>query len=299
MKVLVLAGGTSNERDVSLRSGAAVADALKKSGHEVYLADPKDNLDLAESTKDTGVVFIALHGEGGEDGSVQSELERLGIPYTGSNSQASALCFDKSAYKKLLLANNLPASSGQIVSEADIYSDAFQRPYVLKPIKGGSSLDMQIVRNPDKASLHTANDLLKKYPRMLLEQLVEGVEITVGVLDDEALPVTEIIPPKGAEFDYENKYNGATEEICPPLHVSESKQREAKLLAESIHKLAGCSQISRTDMIIDKSGKIHVLETNTIPGFTDQSLYPKMAAEYGISMPELADRLVTSAAKTS
>lgn len=298
MKVLVLTGGAPNERDVSLRSGAAVADALKKTGHEVFIADPIDSISLSNAVKDKDVVFIALHGEGGEDGIVQAELESLGIPYTGSNSQASALCFDKSAYKQLLLANNLPASPGQVVSESDIYSDKFQKPYVLKPIKGGSSLDMQIVRNPDKASLHTANDLLKKYPEMLLEELIEGVEITVGILDSEALPVTEIIPPEGAEFDYENKYNGATQDICPPLHVSESKQREAKLLAKSIHKLTGCSQLSRTDMIIDESGEIRVLETNTIPGFTDQSLYPKMAAEFGISMPELVDRLVISAVKT-
>lgn len=295
MQILLLAGGTSNERDVSLRSGASVAAALEKAGHHVKLVDPKDSSDIESLVKDIDVVFLALHGKGGEDGTLQAELERLSIPFVGSGSNASRLCFDKAAYKQCLLDDTLPVVSGRTVTKADIDDPAFMQPYVLKPINGGSSLDMQIVRSPDESTRNAANDLLLTYTHMLLEPLIEGVEITVGVLNQTALPVMEIIPPEGAEFDYENKYNGATKEICPPLHVSESKQHEVRLLAEAIHKLTGCAQLSRTDMIIDTSGRIHVLETNTIPGFTNQSLFPKMAHEAGYSMEQLADELVRNA----
>ncbi len=295
MVILVLAGGKSNEREVSLRSGEAVSQALKSSGYEVILADPKDNIDLEQLANEADVAFLALHGAGGEDGSIQEKLELLDLPFVGTGSKSSRLCFSKKAYKELLLAEGLPASDGKVVTVDDIQSELFQRAYVLKPIEGGSSLDTQIVRHPDVSTLNAANDLLQKYPDMLLEPLVEGVEITVGILGDEALPIIEIIPPEGSEFDYENKYNGSTQEICPPLHVSESQQHEAKLLAERIHQITGCRQLSRTDIIIDKSGGFHVLETNTIPGFTDQSLYPKMARESGLEMPNLVDLLVKQA----
>ncbi len=295
MKVCVLAGGISNERDVSLRSGAAVVDALKKAGHSVSVVDPKETDDIEQIASKCDVVLLALHGKGGEDGSIQEQLEKLQKPFVGSSSSASRLCFDKAAYKQFLLEHDIPVVRGRTVTRDNINDPEFSSPYVLKPIRGGSSLDTQIVRKPDQATRQTSNDLLQKYPQMLLEPLVEGVEITVGVFEDHALPVIEIIPPEGSEFDYEHKYDGSTQEICPPLHVSESKQHEARLLAERIHKLTGCEQLSRTDMIIDEHGTLHVLETNTIPGLTDQSLYPKMASAEHIDMPQLVDELVRNA----
>lgn len=297
MNIFVLSGGTSNEREVSLRSGNAVAQALETAGHNVTIRDPKEGLDFDQIADTAEVVFLALHGEGGEDGTIQQELEQHQIPFVGSGSQASRLCFDKAVYKQFLLEHNLPVVRGRTVSKIDLGDPLFSTPYVLKPIQGGSSLDTQIVRKPDQATTQTSNDLLQKYPQMLLEPLIEGVEITVGVFEDHALPVIEIIPPEGAEFDYENKYNGATQEVCPPLHVSESKQHETRLLAERVHKLTGCKQLSRTDMIIDEHGSVHILETNTIPGFTDQSLYPKMAQADGIEMTALVDRLVNEAVR--
>lgn len=299
MKVLLLAGGTSNERAVSLRSGEAVRQALESRGHSVVTYDPQNEGDIATLTNDIDVVFLALHGEGGEDGTLQAKLSELRVPYVGSDPAASKLCFDKAAYKKFLQAEDIPVVAGQVVTEADINADIFTSPYVLKPISGGSSLDTLIVRSPDAATTHTANDLLKKYPHMLYEPLISGVEITVGVLDDTALPIVEIIPPEGAEFDYDNKYNGKTQELCPPLHVSESRQHEAKLLAERVHELCGCRHMSRTDMIIDQSGAIHILETNTIPGLTSESLLPKMAQEAGLEMPDLIDKLVQLASQES
>jgi D-alanine-D-alanine ligase len=174
----------------------------------------------------------------------------------------------------------------------------FGKSFVLKPIEGGSTLDALIARTPSPEKLEEAKQLLKKYDKMLLEELIFGIEITVPVLGNKALPVIEIIPPADKEFDYENKYNGASQELCPPQNVSDEIQKRAQELAERIHKLCGCNDMSRTDMIIDESGELFVLETNTIPGLTDQSLFPKAAAEAGHSMSELVDILVKSALKS-
>lgn len=293
MNILLLAGGSSNERDVSLRSGEAVASALDALGYSYVIADPvRHDFMLVDLVRNVDAVFPVLHGSGGEDGILQAELERLRIPCVGSGSQASKLCWDKTAYKKLLIEHGLPASQGKLVTAEDTGDDFFEAPYVLKPVEGGSSLDTQIVRKVDGSTAQTRDELLRKYPQMLLEPLIEGIEITVGILDEEPLPVIEIIPPEGSEFDYENKYNGATQELCPPQHVGDDLQLLAQELALRIHKLAGCEGMSRTDMIIDKAGRLHVLETNTIPGLTGQSLLPKMAAAAGYSMAELVEKLL-------
>lgn len=295
MKILLLAGGGSNERNISLLSGKAVAEALNELGYSTVTADPRDGQRIENLVDGVDVVFLALHGAGGEDGTLQAELEKLGKPFVGSGSKSSALCFDKWIYKDLLKANGLPASAGYQVTTADIGKAFFKEPYVLKPNKGGSSLDTQIVRRPTESSLQESLSLLNKYSEMLLEPLIEGTEITVGVLVDKALPVAEIIPPAGLEFDYENKYNGLTEELCPPKNIEVSLQQKAKHLAVKTHQLTGCRDISRTDMIVDNNKRIHILETNTIPGLTSQSLLPKMALEAGMSMPELIGTLIKSA----
>lgn len=293
MKVLLLSGGTSNEREVSLRSGKAIANALDILGYEYISADPADSgFDLASLVKDIDVVFLALHGAGGEDGDLQSQLEKLNVPFVGCSSDASKLCFDKWAYKDLLRTHNLPVTEGKIVTSDSLEDTLFKGPYVLKPVEGGSSLDTQIVRNPDSDSLQASRELLQKYPEMLIEPLVEGVEITVGILDKEPLPVIEIVPPEGLEFDYENKYNGATKELCPPENVTPDVQKRAQQLALEIHNLTSCRDMSRTDMIVDKSNNLHVLETNTIPGLTEQSLLPKMVVTAGYTIPEFVDKLL-------
>jgi D-alanine-D-alanine ligase len=298
MNVLILAGGISNEHDVSVRSGQSVSEAIRKLGHDITEADPSaEDFDLVTLVTGADVVFLALHGKGGEDGVLQTQLEQLGVPFVGTGSRASALCFDKSAYKRLLKENDLPASIGEEVELADITKELFDKPYVLKPIEGGSSLDTQIVRSPTEQYRREAKELLSRYPKMLLEELIEGTEITIGILDQEPLPVIEIVPPEGLEFDYENKYNGATQELCPPVTVSLDKQKEAQELALKIHNLTGCRDMSRTDMMIDQNGKLHVLETNTIPGLTNQSLLPKMAKEAGYTMPQFVDKLLELALK--
>ncbi|MBA2279256.1 D-alanine--D-alanine ligase [Candidatus Saccharibacteria bacterium] len=293
MNVLLLSGGKSNEREVSLRSGNSVKEALIAAGHQCKIADPAEpDFDIRNLVNGIKVVFPVLHGAGGEDGVLQRELEDLGIPFVGSGSEASALCFDKWRYKQFLSKNSLPASKGRLISRNDMGIPEFQKPFVLKPFDGGSSLDTLIIRTIDDQSVSQAAELLQKYPQMLLEPLTEGSEITVGIFDNEALPIIEIIPPENGDFDYENKYNGATQELCPPVNVSIELQKQAQNIALKIHELTGCRHMSRTDIMIDSNNILHVLETNTIPGLTDQSLLPKMVREAGYSMPQFVDRLL-------
>jgi D-alanine-D-alanine ligase len=292
MKVMVLLGGASSEREVSLRSGRAVSEALQAAGHEVSEYDPQNGYEgLREYVGRVDCVFPILHGKGGEDGTVQAELDKLGFKYLGANSEVSKLCFDKELFKQMLNKLSILTPRGELVTKNSVqYSQLLQKPYVLKPVDGGSSVDTFMIRDPANQSYNA--QVFDHYQLMLLEELIEGSEITVPVLGNQALPVIEIIPPQGKEFDYENKYNGATQELCPPQHVSAEKQQEAQRLAEKIHKTAGVHHLSRTDIIIDKEGEMWVLELNTIPGLTDQSLFPKAAAVAGISMQQLMQKFL-------
>lgn len=293
MQLLLLQGGASNEREVSLRSGAAIAQALNELGHTTKIADPKDaTFDIKALVRDVDVVFSALHGHGGEDGIMQQKLEDLGVAYTGSGPDASALCFDKWRYKEFLQSADISVPRGHLVSLHRLDESLLLTPYVLKPCDEGSSLDTQIVRVPSAESRARTMQLLETHTEMLLEQLIVGTEITVGVLDSTALPVIEIIPPEGREFDYANKYNGSTKELCPPIHVSVELQNQAQELAMHIHTITGCRDMSRTDIMINADNTMFVLETNTIPGLTQQSLLPKMVQQAGISMPQFVDRLL-------
>lgn len=292
-KVHVVCGGVSGEREVSLRSGAAIVAALKKAGHSVTTFDTTDPL-IAIAACD--VVFPVLHGLGGEDGTLQAELEANGIAFVGSGAEASRLCFDKQAYRDFLITHKLPVASGEVVSK-DTYAThrLAKKPHVLKPITGGSSLDTYIIRDITQRDTEAINHTFDTYGVLLMEQLIVGTEITVGVLDTAALPIIEIIPPADGEFDYTNKYNGETQELCPPRSVTKSNQEIAQNLALAIHQLTGCRDFSRTDMILSRNGTITVLETNTIPGLTAESLYPKMLAEYGLDLVQFVDERIKQA----
>lgn len=297
--VLIIYGGTSPERAVSLRSGSAVAKALADKRHKVSLVDLATTPQAAviDQAKTHDIVFPLLHGAGGEDGSLQSLLERHSIPYVGANSQVSEICFDKPRYKHHVRQHSIDSPRGESVTKNTVWSSDFiHKPFVIKPHTGGSSIDTFIVRDPidmDPAAITAA---LTRHSHMLLEELIDGQEITVAVVGDKVLPVIEIIPPGDAEFDYENKYNGKTAELCPPDNVSDEIQSQAEDLALRIHRHLGIHDLSRTDMIIRKGDqKLFVLETNTIPGMTEQSLVPKAAAAAGYTMPELCSRIVVSA----
>lgn len=293
MKILVLAGGDSDEREISLRSGDNVATALQVAGHTVVRADPAaTGLDLAQSAREVDMVFPILHGANGEDGVLQAELEQLNVPFLGSGSTASHLAFDKVAFTAKMTGHHIRTPRGEAVT-AETFggSDLRKRPFVLKPIDGGSSVDTFIVRNPDTPPPNM-EAAFERHPRMLLEELIDGPEITVAIVGEEALPVILIIPPEGEEFDYENKYNGKSQEIVAPSQVPNDVQSAARTLALRVHQLTGCRHLSRVDIIIGAGDELCVLEINTIPGLTTESLLPKAAAKAGMDMPALVQRFV-------
>lgn len=277
-----------------MRSGASVFGALKRAGHEAEQLDPLNGLP-ATLLKAADAVFPVLHGKGGEDGEIQRQLEQFGVPYVGSGVEASELCSDKWRYKQHISFHKLPVPSGRVVGEDEFWkSELIKRPFVLKPNDGGSSVDTYIYRG-GRIARETVAAIFSRHTGLLLEELIEGAESTVAVLGDRALPVIEIIPPESGEFDYENKYNGKSRELCPPEHIPEATQIELQNLALQAHNLAGCRDFSRTDIMITPDGALYILETNTIPGMTDQSLFPKAAAAAGIPMEELVNQLVQMA----
>jgi len=298
LRVLILYGGYSGEREVSLRSGANVATHVRDHGHDVILADPAaDGFDLEWLANTCDIVLPILHGAGGEDGVLQAQLEKMGKPFFGSGSVACRLTFDKAAYRTFITEQGIQMAAGEVVNRQQFKSSKLrQKPYVLKPVDGGSSVDTVILHDlSDEPDDSYFDELFSRYETMLLEELIEGHELTVGVLEDKPLPVILIVPPESETFDYENKYNGRTQEIVKPKNVSATHQRKAQQLALKIHKLTGCRHMSRTDMILAQDGTLYVLETNTIPGLTDQSLLPKSAAAAGHDMAALVSRFVNLA----
>lgn len=299
MNILVLGGGSSPERDVSLRSASAVRDALTELNHDVTYLDPAKitKSKLLAAAHGCDVTLPVLHGAGGEDGSLQQLFDKAGIRYLGSNPEACRLTFNKTVFKETLRRHTLPTPAYEIVT-ADSFagSPLARQPFVLKPLEGGSSIDTFIVRvlPYDNRPLQTA---LAHYGKMLLEELIEGQEVTVGILDEKPLPVIEIIPPAHGEFDYTNKYNGSTAELCPPKNVSQQLQRQAQKLALKIHQAAGCRHLSRTDIMISRGGDLSIIDTNTIPGLTAQSLFPKAAREAGYQWIDLVGTFVQLAAR--
>jgi D-alanine-D-alanine ligase len=293
MKILVLGGGDSPEREVSQRSAKVIADAARAAGFEVLEADPKDNLSMLDNLSAETIIFPILHGAGGEDGQIQKAFERRHLAYLGSDSKSSAECFDKWLTRQKLEAAGIPMPAGALVSKDTYkYHILAKKPHMLKVLRGGSGIGTIWAKNPDKVSDFEVESLFKLDTNAELEEFIDGTEVTVPILDESALPVIEIVPPSGEEFNYENKYNGRTQEICPPRNVSENLQKKCQELAEKVHKAMNCRHLSRVDIMIDKHGNLFVLEINTMPGLTDQSLYPKSAAMAGIPMPQLVKRFV-------
>ncbi len=300
LTVALLCGGASAEREVSLKSGQQVYDALDKRKYNVVKYDPRDDLPRLVSDKDKiDVALIILHGRLGEDGTIQGFLELLGIPYHGSGVLGSALAMNKIASKKLYEKEGLPVSP-YVVLEKEVddpvqtVKEFLSFPVVVKPEHEGSSIGLSIVE--ELGGLENALETAWKYDtKCLVEQYINGVEITGGVLGNkelQALPLVEIIPgEEHSFFDYEAKYTpGATHEICP-ARLDEETTKKAQEYAIRAHKALFCRGYSRTDMIV-ADDNIYVLETNTIPGMTQTSLYPQAAAAAGISFSELLDKLI-------
>jgi D-alanine-D-alanine ligase len=301
LTVALLMGGVSSEREVSLKSGNQVYEALDKEKYNVIRYDPKEDIPkLIADAPQIDAALVILHGRYGEDGTVQGLLELIGIPYQGSGVLGSATAMNKLAAKKLyeqagLLVPPYVVFQNNETIDTDVCDSQVGFPIVVKPVEGGSSIGMSIIK--EKKDLPSAIQKAFEYDHtIILERYISGMEITGGVIGNdspEALPLIEIIPGKDYSFfDYEAKYQpGATEEICP-ARLDESQTETAQSLAVKAHQALFCRGYSRTDMIVNTEGEIFVLETNTIPGMTPTSLLPQAAQAYGLTFSRLLDRLI-------
>lgn len=300
LTLALLSGGISPEREVSLSSGAQVYEALDKEKYAIRRYDPKTDLSrLVADAEKIDVALIILHGPYGEDGTMQGLLDLLGIPYQGSGVIGSAIAMNKIASKQLYEKVGLPTPPHVVVRrgdavETEMWVERIGLPLVVKPVSNGSSVGVTIVDS--KAGMETALEkALALDEEILVETFVEGIELTCGVIGNQALeafPVIEIVPDKEhAFFDYEAKYTpGVTQEICP-ARIPEALTEKVQTYAKMAHQALFCKGYSRTDMIL-KGQELFVLETNTIPGMTANSLLPLSAKAAGISFGALLDRLI-------
>ncbi|TWT45350.1 D-alanine--D-alanine ligase Ddl [Phycisphaerae bacterium RAS1] len=316
LKITVLRGGPSAEREVSLVSGAAIAEALRRRGHDVFESDiGPDNLAALERAAD--VVFPALHGTFGEDGQAQRIMESRGIRFVGSGAAASAMAMDKVATKQVAVAAGIRTPAYGAVNSVAAGPRAGRRepeasrsdhgrhggrplphfasppvPVVVKPADQGSSVKTFIIR--DEGGVEPAvRDVLSSFSRALVEQFIEGDELTVGILGDQALPPICIRPRQGF-YDYAAKYQADDTEYVFESHPA-AILRQAQEWSLLLHQRLGCRHLSRVDWICDRDGKLWMLEINTLPGFTSHSLVPKAAARVGVAFDELCERLVLMA----
>jgi D-alanine-D-alanine ligase len=291
LHVAVLMGGTSTERTVSLASGRMAVEALRRTGAVVTGIDVRGPDFALPGHMD--VAFIAMHGAFGEDGHVQQILEDRGVRYTGSDAAASAVAFDKVLAKGCFVEAGIPTPEHVILNGDLSVLEEMDWPLVVKPARQGSSVGVHIVK--DRASFTAASADARKYDgQVLVEHFVKGREFTVGILGQRALPVVEIRTARGF-FGYEEKYTpGAAEEICP-AEIEPVLAARMQNLARWAHECLGCRDVSRVDLMLSESGELYVLEVNTIPGMTANSLLPKAARAAGLEMEALCLQLVDMA----
>ena len=300
LTLALIAGGKSAERDVSLKSGEQVYQALNKDKYDIRRYDPRDDLELlVRDAPDLDVALVIMHGRGGEDGTLQGMLDLLGIPYQGSWVLGSAIGMNKELSKILYQQAGLKVSRAMFFTQEEApdpreIEARLGLPVVIKPVNEGSSIGITKARTLEE--LQKGLDAAFPYDhRILVEEFLEGVEVTGGVLGNNkltALPLVEIIPSDQYDFfDYEAKYKpGASTEICP-ARVSPEITKKAQEIAVIAHRALHCRGYSRTDMIV-RDGEIYVLETNTIPGMTATSLFPQAAQALGLEFPQLLDTLI-------
>ena len=301
LHVLVLMGGWSSEREVSLTSGKGVAEALEARGHRVTRLDMDRDVaaKIAEAAPD--VVFNALHGVPGEDGTVQGMLDLMGVPYTHSGLATSVVAIDKQLTKHELVPHGVPMPGGRIVKSADLHAgDPLQRPYVLKPVNEGSSVGVAIVTDDGNYGNPIARDATgpwQEFESLLAEPYIRGRELTSAVLGDRALGVTELVPKSGF-YDFDAKYtDGMTEHVCP-ARIPEDIAKLCCEYALRAHRLLGCRGVSRSDFRWDdERGQdgLFLLETNTQPGMTPLSLVPEQARHLGMEYADLVEAIIAEA----
>ncbi len=297
-KVAVLFGGRSAEREVSLNTGRACAEALRARGHDVVLVDV--GLDVAERLRAEGVsvAFNALHGRYGEDGSIQGLLESMGIPYTGSGVLASALGMDKPFSKLLFRDAGLQVVDYRVfahdrVAEVELTDLPFALPVVVKPGNEGSSVGVHVVK--ERGLLAAAlRDAASFHGEVIVERYVKGKEVQVAVLEGKALGAIEVVPSREF-YDYTAKYTPGTTQYFYPARLPEAQYRRVCEAGEIAHRALGCDGVTRNDFIVTEDGTPYILEVNTLPGFTSTSLVPKIAAGNGLAFPDLCERLLDGA----
>ena len=301
LHVAVLMGGWSSERDVSLTSGNGVADALESLGHKVTRIDMGRDVAVKLAAAKPDVVFNALHGTPGEDGTVQGMMDLMGLTYTHSGLTTSVIAIDKELTKQQLVPHGIRMPEGTIVSSESLYeADPIARPYVLKPVNEGSSVGVAIVKERDNygTPIHRdAHGPWQTFETLLAEPFIRGRELTVAVLGDRALCVTELVPTSGF-YDYDAKYtDGLTTHICPadvPADIAEA----CMTMALDAHRLLGCKGTSRSDFRWDdEKGEagLYLLEVNTQPGMTPLSLVPEQARQVGMSYADLVQAIIDEA----
>ena len=284
--IMVLQGGNSSEREISLRSGSNILNALQSLGYKAIAIDP--------STQDipNGIdfAFIALHGSGGEDGAIQGLLEWKGIPYSGPGIAASAIAFDKVLTKTLLQHHKLPTASFFIINNETDLNQINTFPVVIKPALEGSSIGVAIVDN--KEELHSKyNELKHNYNHLFCETYLKGREITVSILNEYVFPILELIP-KNRFYDFEAKYTKGMTEFVLPAKFDQATQTTIQTIAQQAYNAIGCKGAVRIDMIVTEDKDPWILEINTIPGMTDTSDLPAQAKAAGMDFPQLVQAII-------
>jgi len=301
-KIAVLLGGTSAEREVSLNSGTAVLNALRKQGYDAHPIDPKTFPVATLKEQGFDRVFNILHGRGGEDGTMQGLLEQIGIPYTGCGVMASALTMDKMRTKMLWKAFGLPVAEMEIVTvenRATLNPESVVKklglPLMVKPSLEGSSVGLTKVKTMEE--LESAVDFALKFDRtVLIEEWLAGDEFTVPVLNNEVLPSIKIVP-EGEFYDYDAKYISDNTQYFCPAGLSDEREQELRRLVKQAYDVVGCRGWSRIDVMADAEGKFRLVEVNTNPGMTSHSLFPKSAATVGYSFEQLVEKILELSAE--
>lgn len=303
MKIAVLYGGVSNEREVSISSSKGIIQALKNNGHDVLSIDfHPDRLEELIQL-DVDLVFIGLHGKYGEDGSIQGLLDMLKIPYVGSGVLASSLAMDKYKAKQMFQAVGIPTAKDEqfyLTVDSDLdqvvekIHSSFSFPFVIKPNREGSTVGLSVVKN-ETETLNALKKAMENDPFVLVEQFIDGMELTVPVLGrldkERALPIIEIVP-KNEIYDYESKYTEGGSEHIIPARISDELTEQIKQYAVAAHRVLGCKTYSRVDFLLTNDGTPYILEVNTLPGMTPTSLFPDSAQSENITYDEMIEMLV-------
>lgn len=290
----VLMGGLSEEREISLKTGASVLKALKDRGYRAVGIDAGEDLPAVLLRKKIEVAFIALHGMYGEDGCVQGLLEVMGIPYTGSGVRASSVAMDKVAAKQVFVSNGISTPAFEVMAPGR-KTPVMKPPFVVKPSGQGSAIGVSIVERKSEAA-PAVKEASIHGSKVLVEEYIRGRELTVSILDGAVLPIIEIRPRDGF-YDYANKYTKGRTDFVVPARLAPAVKKKVERESLAAYRALGCAGAARVDVMLGNKGVPYVLEVNTVPGMTELSLYPRAARAAGLSYPALVEKMLKGAGK--